>query len=349
MLEAMRNLVLKQQAALKDLSAENTHFRQKMEEYQAKLLKMRRMNAEKDGKISALQLEKEAIEAESMYLRGQIETLNSRLRESVDDEDDDLQQKLRSLMIGGTGSAATTPAATPKSWGVTTDLISPSFAAERAASDAFNSFKRTLSPGTVMDRAVKSLNCSKDPGWGWDTKEVEDINDVVEKREENDDNSITSGSVPDDERIMSITPVKKANTPSKPNVEVASSWAANAERILESRDDKPEASGRDAPAMTQSNGTSRTPLNTSTKPDPSETFSPYSDPVVWRPPPPPPLPSKSLTPTRSHQQREEVDMFKQRLDSLQKRRSDRQNERKQEQTQPNSANKPTVRFGTISI
>jgi hypothetical protein len=229
------------------------------------------------------------------------------------------------------------------------DLLSPSFMAERAASDAFNSFKRTLSPGTVMDRAVKSLNCSKDPGWGWEGREMGDVNDAFDQGEENEDNSIASESVPDDERIMSITRVKKANTPPKPDAGAPTSWASNPERVQESRDDELEDSRGDERMTTPSKGTTRTPPNTSTKPDPTESFSPYSDPVVWRPaPPPPPLPGKSYTPTRSQQQREEVDVFKQRLDSLQKRRSNRHNDRKQ-QSQDSSGNKPTVRFGTISI
>jgi hypothetical protein len=357
MLEAMRTLVLKQQAALKELSKENSHFRKKMEEYQNMLIKMKRVSAEKEGRISAMQLEKEAIETESMYLRGQVESLKARLQESMDYEDDDVQQKLRNLMVGGkAATGATTPTTPSRSSGVKPELFSPSSTAEQVATDAFNSFKRTLSPGTVMDRAVKSLNCSKDPTWGWDMKDGEAANEEDETGgEESDANSITSESVPDDERIMSITPVRSSNK--VPKASAPNSWTSSTNGTTESRDDQ-----ADAPFSTPGKlEATRTPPNTAVKSSPADSLPSYSDPVVWRPPPPP-LSGKSYTPTRSqqqpppqsslpplHQQREEVDVFKQRLDSLQKRRSDRQSERKQQQTSNSTTNKPTVRFGTISI
>jgi hypothetical protein len=357
MLEAMRTLVLKQQAALKELSKENSHFRKKMEEYQNMLIKMKRVNAEKEGRISAMQLEKDAIETESMYLRGQVESLRARLQESVDYEDDDVQQKLRNLMVGGkAATGATTPTTPGRSSGVKTELFSPSSTAEQVATDAFNTFKRTLSPGTVMDRAVKSLNCSKDPTWGWEMKDGEEANEEDETGgEESDANSITSESVPDDERIMSITPVRSSNKLPKASAPI--SWTSSTNTTTESRDDQ-----ADAPFSTPGKiEATRTPPNTAVKSSPADSLPSYSDPVVWRPPPS--LSGKSYTSTRSqqqppppqsslpplHQQREEVDVFKQRLDSLQKRRSDRQSERKQQQNTNSTTNKPTVRFGTISI
>lgn len=353
MLEAMRTLVLKQQAALKELSKENSHFRKKMEEYQNMLIKMKRVGAEKEGRISAMQLEKEAVETECMYLRGQVESLNARLQESLDYEDDDVQQKLRNLLVGGkAANAANTPTTPSHNRGVKSELLSPPSTAEQVATDAFNSFKRTLSPGTVMDRAVKSLNCSKDPTWGWDTKDGEATDELDEAGgEESDGNSLTSESVPDDERIMSITPVK--NSTKQPKPPVPKSWTTSTDAAVESRDDQHEA-----PLLTPGKSeVTRTPPNTAVKSNPADSLPSYSDPVVWRPPPP--LSGKSYTPTRSqqqqqqslpplHHQREDVDVFKQRLDSLQKRRSDRQSERKQQQNNP-ATNKPTVRFGTISI
>lgn len=311
MLAAMRNLVLKQQSALKELSKENTHYRKKMEDYQNAIIKMKRVQTEQDGKLAQLQLEKEAFEAEAMWLRGQIELMSRGM--DLDDDDDEVQRKLRNLMLGGS------------------DALTPSSNAERAATDAFNSFKRrTLSPGTVMDRAVKSLHGSKSAPWGWDERLVVDARDDDNNNNDDENRSTTSESVPDDERMMSMGLAKSRSHDSK------SDPAKQQQRKAEARDDEPGAS-----TTKSKSDTPPRPPPTSAKP--SSVTQPRTEASSVNPPTTPRSEASTPTSWSSPGKREEVDIFRQRLESIQKKRSERQADRGKQ------SSRPTVRFGMISI
>lgn len=165
MLTAMRSLVLKQQEALRELSHENQHYRTKLGEYQNMLIKMKQDQAATDSVVNQLKLEKEAFEAEAMWLREEIRAVKAHVE---DMDDDDLQFQLKSLMVGG------------KNLGPGKRSLS----ADRAADNAFASFQSSLKApqphqenSSVLDRAVQSLACSPSSAWRWaesrDDKEQE--------------------------------------------------------------------------------------------------------------------------------------------------------------------------------
>jgi hypothetical protein len=93
----MRNLILKQQVALKDMASQNMHYRKKLGEYQIKMINMKQEQIAKVELVEGLQLEKDALEAETMWLREEVKTL--RRQGSFEEEDDDsLCKKLKGLM-----------------------------------------------------------------------------------------------------------------------------------------------------------------------------------------------------------------------------------------------------------
>jgi len=134
MLNAMRALVLKQQAALREMVQENAHYRSKLGEYQSLLIKMRQEQVAKDGVINQLTLEREAFEAEAMFLREEIKAIGGGDGNGEDD-DTEVQRKLRNLMVDGLSSPGSSMGGSPSPM---------SYAADRAASAAFKSFKRSL-------------------------------------------------------------------------------------------------------------------------------------------------------------------------------------------------------------
>jgi len=173
MLAAMRSLVLKQQAALKEMVNENAKYRSKLSNYQSAMIKMKQKQTESEAMISQLRLEKEALENDARWLREEIKGVGTAFAGGDEDDDTEVQRKLRDLMRGGS--------------------FSPNKSADRAASEAFSSFKRSLlvssspmspsfgeeqhqrgrqgnknnanadhvSPSSPMKMAVKSLNYRK--------------------------------------------------------------------------------------------------------------------------------------------------------------------------------------------
>jgi hypothetical protein len=134
-----------------------------------------------------------------------------------------------------------------------------------------------------------------------------------------ENNSSSSESVPDDERMDSVkVPAKKFDT--------KSDVLLDPKTMLDARDDEPEKSER----VKSCTATRLTPTKMPATPE-SDTSKPK-----WSTTP---TKTYSFTPTKA--QREEVDVFKQRLETLQKKRSGRQSERNKQ------SNKPTVRFGTF--
>ena len=75
MLTAMRNLILKQQHALTELSEQNTQYRKKIGDYQSKLIEMKQDAVNQQARIDQLELEKEASVAECLWQREELRAL----------------------------------------------------------------------------------------------------------------------------------------------------------------------------------------------------------------------------------------------------------------------------------
>lgn len=270
MLAAMRSLVLKQQAALKEMVKENAKYRSKLCDFQSSIIKMRQKQVESEAKIKQLTLEKEAFKNEVQWLRDEIKTVGVAAAADAESDDDDteVQRKLRDLMRG--------------------EPFSPNKSAEKAASDAFSTFKQSL--------------LSSPP---------------EEQRPGTQHTPFNTPSSPMSMAVRSLDYRRKDHSSS-------SAW------VVESRDDEgtvlSSTSGRDTNAST----------TISNSRDESSAFSAsWEDSVPSDEKKPPPPSTRKLNIAR-----EEVTMFKNRLESIQRKRSERNTGRKQTNR--------TVRFETIN-
>ncbi|GKY97625.1 hypothetical protein MPSEU_000720900 [Mayamaea pseudoterrestris] len=136
MVGAMRNLIIKQQYALKELADQNANYRKRIVEYQTKLIDMKKEAVNCNARINELILEKDALTTDCMWLHEELRSLQhergrdlnlakgeaendvtssalasinsqSRLKEKTDnvgekeyddDEDDSLRLKFKELM-----------------------------------------------------------------------------------------------------------------------------------------------------------------------------------------------------------------------------------------------------------
>jgi hypothetical protein len=99
---AMRQMILKQQAAIKDISEQNLDFKQKLASCQNEIKDMRRDSEEQQVRIAQLVLQKEAFASESTWLRAEVDALKGELAHLK--SDDDLQKRFASLMEDDTKS-----------------------------------------------------------------------------------------------------------------------------------------------------------------------------------------------------------------------------------------------------
>jgi hypothetical protein len=94
------SLVKKQQAAVNDLGRQNKHYSRKLAEYQNLLIKMKQKQVEKQRMIDQLSLDKEAYQAEARFLREELKKSDAERTYDNDMSDEELQQSLTDLIQG---------------------------------------------------------------------------------------------------------------------------------------------------------------------------------------------------------------------------------------------------------
>jgi hypothetical protein len=100
MLTGMRNLILKQQKVLAQLSSENTQYRREIRSYQDVLLQMKENQTSQKDKMDLLTFEKETYEAETVWLREQLKSPERKiLQQSHVVQLDPLTQQFQKLMM----------------------------------------------------------------------------------------------------------------------------------------------------------------------------------------------------------------------------------------------------------
>jgi hypothetical protein len=290
----MRALILKQQAALKEMSQQNCHYRKKIGEYQNMLIQMRQEQLEKQERIDHLTLEKEGIDAEVQWLREEVRLLRKEDDESLSSEAD-LRRKLHNLMrleaeSPSTRSGASDVLVDPFSFNKYLDQKTDKKAPMPLTTDSKklppksprNTTGGFETPKTPSEASFEGSNAKKNAlgDFGFDFRD--DSDSIVEQR--------------------------------------ASVMSESREGILPKVQ---ENDGRLKGVSSASNGAHhrRTPSIESVKA--KESYD-------------------SARSSRSEQSREEVDLFKKRLESIQQRRTQRQSERK-------LTNKTVVRFDTLTM
>lgn len=74
-LGAMRQLVMKQQSALKEISEQNYQFRRQIDEQNVTIARLRKEREEQNGIVKNLESEKKVMEAEAVWLREELKTI----------------------------------------------------------------------------------------------------------------------------------------------------------------------------------------------------------------------------------------------------------------------------------
>lgn len=209
-LEAMRKLVLKQQAALRDMAQENRHYRTKLAEYQSQILKMKQDSSRQVSVVNQLTLDKEAFEAEAMWLREEIRVL----QEDIDTDEMEVESKLREMMLGSRSRQ------------------SPSDNERSLLNGLGGNYKETLpsvrryemvAESSALDRAVLSLTQAHNNSWATEARDA-DPEDEERARQEKRDGWSMSGetSISDDFWVTSTTTEETAASgPGRRDEEVA--------------------------------------------------------------------------------------------------------------------------------
>jgi hypothetical protein len=103
LLQDSRELILKQQQSLKELTQENQKFRENFTGYHAEMKQMRQQSTKQQGEITQLVNQKKSYEAETVRLKEEVKALRAELA-FLKEEDDDLKRKFDGLMDDDTKS-----------------------------------------------------------------------------------------------------------------------------------------------------------------------------------------------------------------------------------------------------
>lgn len=104
LLSAMREMILKQQDAIKDIAEQNMVFKKKLFVCQEEMKEMRQESVDQKVRITRLVLQKEAFESESTWLRSEVHTLKTEL--AYLKADDELKKRFESLLEDDTKSTS---------------------------------------------------------------------------------------------------------------------------------------------------------------------------------------------------------------------------------------------------
>lgn len=202
MIMSLRNLVHKQQAALKDLAQQNSHYCKKLGEYQNLLIKMRQEQVEKQRQIDQLVLEKETYEADALWMKEEFTSVQRDL--DADMSDSALKSKLSALLKECNLNSPRTPPRTPRSGSATPVRKTPSFQSEMETVSSFKEkTRRVLSPGST-EKALEggalwnhNATSSSFELWEYDARDElnASLDDSMNHSGRRDDAGSTSSSV----------------------------------------------------------------------------------------------------------------------------------------------------------
>lgn len=295
LLVAMREIILKQQDALKELADQNTYLKDKLITSAEEIKGMRTESAEKEAWSIRLNLEKEAFEREAKWLREEVKSLRLEVSELKGD-DEDLKRRFECLINKSSDDRDTVPCTSSSD---DYEYSEPgSFDKEEIHPE--NSFDgETLS--TITDRSeVDSVASPKDSKWWKKMAKSLDQNELL-----------ATSSV--------------ASTPRRSNSTVGDNKKpSNVHKVeppMTRKDSKREDSGEESSvedASVESNSATICGSKAKSKSPPKS----YVKDVV--------------SAINAVQKKQEVDMFKNRLDEIQKRRAKRQIEQREFQQMKSS-------------
>lgn len=187
LLTAMRQMILKQQEAIKIMSEQNLIFKHKLASCQKDMDDMRRGNAEQEVRITRLVLQKEAFESESTWLRAEVTSLKSEL--AYLKSDDDLTKRFERLMEDDTKSNS------DDSSSLEGDQLLGRLLT------ATDSFENNISSESSINDAINKI--ADDKEWGRMVSSFDNVDaqprkskQTVESKANTDDRSTTSTGLP---------------------------------------------------------------------------------------------------------------------------------------------------------
>jgi len=307
LLTAMRVIVLKQQDALKDLSEQNVYLKDKLIASTEEVKNMQRESSEKEAWSIRLNLEKEAFESEARWLREEVKALRREIA-SMKDDDETLKQQFESLMTQDTKSD-TLPLTSSSSSG--------------GFDDGAENFEKTASPNS-SDGKTSGQSASPENSKWWNRMA----------------NTLQTSEV-----VLRGCP-----TPPKPPLCPRSPNSSRSEQVIKQRDAVDDASVGDVSVSSSSAtimmveesaavSSIRDDISVSTSAATMKAGSTAETSGRRTPLPPKNYVKEVVSAINAGQKmKQEVDLFKNRLDEIQKRRARRQIARVQQ------VKTPTVQF-----